>query len=287
MDLSRRRFARLAGTAALAGPRMTGQPARLIAQRAIDRIQKNAGVPWRADSLDTVKAGDPAVEITGIATTAMATMDVLTRASKANANLVITLEPTFFGRLDAPLAGDPVYAAKQQFIQSNRLVVWRFSDHWRARKPDPMAVGLAHTLAWSKYQVGDDPANYYLPDATLASLADGMATRLNARAGIRVVGDRQAPVRRVSLLPGVSPLTAAMKALPECDVVVAGETREWESVEYAQDIVAAGEKKGLIMLGRVLSEDPGMSVCADWLKALIPEVPVHWIPAGDPYWRPA
>jgi hypothetical protein len=30
-----------------------------------------------------------------------------------------------------------------------------------------------------------------------------------------------------------------------------------------------------------------MNVCADWLKALVPEVPVRWMAAGDPYWRPA
>jgi hypothetical protein len=25
---------------------------------------------------------------------------------------------------------------------------------------------------------------------------------------------------------------------------------------------------------------------SDWLKTFIPEVPVQWIPAGDPFWRP-
>ncbi len=102
-----------------------------------------------------------------------------------------------------------------------------------------------------------------------------------------MVGDRETRVRRIALLPGVSALSATMKSLPECDVVIAGETREWESVEYAQDTVAAGQKKGMIMLGRVVSEDPGMNVCAQWLKTLIPEVAVRWIPAGDAYWRPA
>lgn len=29
-----------------------------------------------------------------------------------------------------------------------------------------------------------------------------------------------------------------------------------------------------------------MRLCADWLKTFIPEVPVDWIPAGDPFWRP-
>lgn len=298
MELSRRRFAQLAGTAALAAPTLSAQRAPLTAQQVVDRIRKNAGTPWQPDSLDTFKAGDPATEVTGIATTAMATMDVLTRATKEKANLIITLEPTYFGRLDAqPAPGgrgqagisldDPVYTAKKEFIQKNGLVVWRFNDHWRARKPDPFATGLARTLEWSKYQVDDDPARYDLPAVTLGSLADDLARRLNARAGIRVVGDPQARVRRIGLLPGVSTLAAAMKTLPACDVLLAGETREWESVEYAQDTVASGQKKGLIMLGRILSQDPGMNVCAEWLTSLIPEVPVRWLPAGDPYWRPA
>jgi putative NIF3 family GTP cyclohydrolase 1 type 2 len=287
MELSRRRFARLAGTAALAGPHLHGQQAPLTAQQVADRVQKSVGIPWRPDSLDTIKAGDPATVITAIATTAMATMDVLTRAAKDKANLVVTMEPAFFGRLDAALSGDPVYAAKQDFIQKRGLVIWRFNDHWRARKPDPMAPGLAQTLAWTKYQIADDPARYVLPATSLGALAGDLAKRLNARAGIRVVGDPQTTVRRVGLLPGASTLSATMKILPECDVVIAGETREWESVEYAQDTVAAGQKKGFIMLGHVLSEEPGMKLCADWLKSLVPEVSVRWLPVGDPYWRPA
>jgi putative NIF3 family GTP cyclohydrolase 1 type 2 len=307
--LSRRRFARLAGTVAgtsiLAKSPLMGQPIPLTAQQVIDRIQKNAGVPWHAQTLDTFKAGDPSTTVRGIATTAMATMDVLTRASKENINLIVTLEPTFFGRLDAeaapvnpngPAGGrgqsgvsldDPVYAAKKEFIRKNGLVVWRFTDHWRARKPDPFAAGLAETLGWRQYQVGDDPFRYDLPAGSLASLANRLKRQLKARAGIRVLGDPQTRVRRIALLPGLSPLSATMKSLPECDVILAGETREWESVEYAADTVAAGRKKGMIMLGRVLSEDPGMNVCAQWLKTLVPEAPVRWLSAGDPYWRPA
>jgi hypothetical protein len=235
----------------------------------------------------------------------MATMDVLTRASKENINLIVTLEPTFFGRLDAHPApatpggagggrgqsgvslDDPVYLAKKEFIQKNGLVVWRFTDHWRVRKPDPFAIGLAKALEWSQYQVGDDPFRYDLPAGPLGSLADNLKRRLKARAGIRVIGDPQTRVRRIALLPGVSSLAETMKSLPEADLILAGETREWESVEYVSDTVAAGRKKGMIMVGRVLSEDPGMNVCAEWLKTLVHEAPVRWLPAGDPYWRPA
>jgi hypothetical protein len=180
-----------------------------------------------------------------------------------------------------------LYLAKKELIAGKQLVVLRFTDHWRARKPDPLAVGLGKTLDWTRHQVGDDPSRYDLPSSPLASLADYLKKKLNARAGIRVIGDPQTRVRRVAVLPGLSPLPAAMKSLPDSDVVLAGETREWESVEYAADTVAAGHKKGFIMVGRVLSEDPGMNLCAEWLKSFVSEVPVRWLPAGDPYWRPA
>jgi hypothetical protein len=79
----------------------------------------------------------------------------------------------------------------------------------------------------------------------------------------------------------------ALKALPAADVMVAGEVREWESVEYARDVAFSGRPKGLILLGRVVSEEPGMALCARWLGGLVPEVPVRPLSAGDPYWRPA
>lgn len=48
----------------------------------------------------------------------------------------------------------------------------------------------------------------------------------------------------------------------------------------------AGQRKGMIIIGHWVSEDQGMRLTADWLKSFVPEVPVQWIPAGDPFWRP-
>jgi hypothetical protein len=73
---------------------------------------------------------------------------------------------------------------------------------------------------------------------------------------------------------------------PNGTLIVAGEQREWEGVEYPFDANTAGERKGMILVGHWVSEDQGMRLCADWLKSFISEVPVEWIPAGDPFWRP-
>ena len=75
-------------------------------------------------------------------------------------------------------------------------------------------------------------------------------------------------------------------ARPDVDVLVIGEAREWEGILYAQDAIAAGKPKGLIVLGHVISEENGMNECARWLKTFITEVPVEFIAAGEPFWSP-
>jgi hypothetical protein len=60
-----------------------------------------------------------------------------------------------------------------------------------------------------------------------------------------VVGDPQLKVQKIGLLPGTTPIQAALSLLPSVDAVIAGEVREWESVEYVRDKVTAGEKKAL------------------------------------------
>jgi putative NIF3 family GTP cyclohydrolase 1 type 2 len=296
--ISRREFVNLAAIGAVTSRTVSRVRARaeITAQEVVDRIRAKIGVQWKPDTVDTFKAGDPATAVKGIVTTSMATMDVLKRAVKSGANLVVTCEPTFYSRSDsaspapgrggAPAAADPVFRAKNDFIRTNGLVIWRFSEHWRERKPDPFAIGLTDALGWTKYRTDDDPRRVRIPPAKLDAVASDLKKKLKARGGIRVVGDPALRVQNIALLPGTTPIPAALGTLPSVDAIIAGEVREWESVEYARDKVAAGEKKALILVGRVVSEDPGMNVCAQWLRTIVPEVATAWIPIGDPYWRP-
>ena len=293
-QLSRREFAALAGAtfaAPLAASQKTSRSA-MTAQDVADRIRMNLGVEWKPDSIDGVKAGQPSTTARGIVTTSMATLDVLQRAVKAGSNIVITSLPTFYSRTDAtnPPAGRPptdrIFTAKNDFIAKHGIVIFRLSEHWRLRTPDPLAQGMAQALGWTKYQQAADASRFEVPELTLETLAGNVKRRLQSAGGVRVIGDPRIRVRRVGLLPGTTPVQASLKMLPEVDVIIAGEVREWESVEYVRDKAFAGENKGLILVGRVVSEEPGMRVCADWLKTLVPEVPVRHIAAGDPYWRP-
>jgi putative NIF3 family GTP cyclohydrolase 1 type 2 len=299
-DLSRRQFTALAASAAAApffpdGELLAADP--VSAQQLIDRIRNAAGVEWKPDSVDGIKAGSASTQITGVVTTSMATMQVLREAVKVGSNFVISAQPTFFARADVPTppaprgggtpARDAVFEAKSEFITRNNLVIFRLSDHWKLRRPDPLVQGLAAALKWTRYQAAADPSRIDMPAVTLQALASNVRSALRTRGGVRVIGTEKLSVRRVGLLPGTTPIQAALKMLPDVDVIIAGEVRELESVEYVRDQVFSGAGKGLILVGRVVSEEPGMAACADWLKTIVPEVPVRHIPAGDPYWRPA
>jgi hypothetical protein len=309
--ISRRDFGALVAAGVISGRfdptsafAQTGNSA-VTAATIIERIRRNIGVDWAAETVDTVKAGDPDTVVTGIVTTAMATMDVLREAVDAGANLIITAQPTFYSRGDprAPVVRPPpgtapdappppppppdaVYTVKNRFIDENSLVVFRLSDHWRRREPNGFAQGLARTLSGNATHVVDGTTYYETPPVTLRAFASDVKRRLGSRGGIRVIGDPGIQVRRVGLLPGTTAITAALEALPAADVVIAGEVREWESVEYARDVVYTGRPKALVLVGRVVSDEPGMALCADWIRTLATEVPVRHIAAGDPYWRP-
>jgi hypothetical protein len=310
-QISRRKFVALTATGVATAPlslRALSMGGAVTAQEIVDRIKKNIGGDWKPDTVDTFKAGDPSTTVTGVVTTALASLDVLGRAVKAGANLIITSEPTYFARGDTPTppvrrgpgagaAGpgaasetppppDPVFSAKDAFIKKHNLVVWRFSDHWRLRTPDPFVQGFADVLGWSKFADPGDPKHLFIPEMSLDALVSQVKKSLNARGGMRIVGDPQLRIRKIVLLPGSTPIQSSVEVLPGVDTIIAGEVREWESVEYVRDTVALGGKKSLILVGRIVSEEPGMQNCAQWLKTIVPEVTSTWITAGDPYWRP-
>jgi putative NIF3 family GTP cyclohydrolase 1 type 2 len=290
MEMTRRSF--LTTTAGFAaGPLPFLQTtAKINAGQVVERIKARVGIPWMTETVDKIVAGSPGTPVRGIATTMMATLDVLQRAATAGKNMVITHEPTFYSHLDEtdPIAQDPTYIAKRDLIVKNQIVVFRFHDHWHRMSPDGIATGMARELGWDPHADPKSPRQFTFRGTPLQQLVKDMETRLKVRS-MRVVGDPKMPVNRVlaswgyaSLMPGL----IKQAARPEIDVIVVGETREWELVEYVQDQIAAGFKKALIVINHVVSEQAGMKYCADWLKPFIPEVPIEFVPAAEPFWVP-
>lgn len=262
----------------------------LSAGQIIDRIKANVGIPWRAQTVDNIIAGTPDIPVKGIATTMMATLDVVQRAAAAGKNMLITHESTFFSHQDRvdQFQQDATYLHKLDFLNKNKLVVFHFHDHWHGRKPaDGIAFGMRQALGWEKYVDAQNPRALNFPSVPLARLAKELQTKLQIRT-MRVIGAPNLPVKRAmaswgncSLMPGVPFISQ-----PGVDVLIIGETHEWELVEYVQDMISSGQKKALIVLGHVVSEQAGMKYCAEWLKGFVKEVPIEFIAAAEPFWRP-
>jgi len=268
----------------------SAQERSLTAREVVQRIQDHVGVPWQKETVDTFKAGDPDIKVTGIAVTMMATFDVLQRAAASGANLIITHEPTFYNHLDdfneiPQKENDPVLAEKLAFIKEHHLVIWRFHDHWHKRSPDGIEAGMTHALGWEAFQ---DKRNQYLftiPETTLEKLAAVLKARLELHT-MRVVGDPKMKITRVALSPGAAGMHREIGALenPDIQLLITGESREWETVEYTDDAVSEKKNKALIVLGHIPSEQAGMEECTRWLKTFVSEVPVNFVPAAQPFW---
>ncbi|UFH52642.1 Nif3-like dinuclear metal center hexameric protein [Spirosoma sp. KNUC1025] len=262
-------------------------PPQLTAGQVIDRIKTNVGIPWREQTVDKLIAGTPDTPVKGVASVMMATLDTLKRANAKGLNMIVTHEPTFYSHQDRiePIEQDGLYQLKRDYIQQNNLAVFHFHDHWHGFKPDGIATGMIRQLGWEKNRDAENPRLFTFPQTTLARFAQGMAAKLNIQT-MRVIGDPQLSVSRVMASWGNVSLMPGVPFLAQADVLVVGETHEWELVEYVQDAISSGQKKALIILGHLLSEQAGMKHCAEWLKGFIPEVPVEFIASSEPYWRP-
>jgi putative NIF3 family GTP cyclohydrolase 1 type 2 len=260
--------------------------ADITALQLITRILGKTGAPNRSQTVDHASAGDPTRAVTGIAVMAMATLDGLKAAAVAHHNLVITYDPAFWSTNDDldHMETDALFVEKRDLIRAHNMVVFNLHDHWRDRMPDGIAAGMAQALGWQA-----DPANANLfrrPPTTLLALAQELGTKLDDKT-LRVVGDPKLPVTTVAAgfgstaqMPGIALLNGP------AEVVICGYAHEWETVEYAKDMVAAGLGKGLILLGENASVAAGMKACADWITGFVSEVPVQFFPAAEPYWTP-
>jgi len=152
------------------------------------------------------------------------------------------------------------------------------------RQPDGILAGMVNQFGWKAYQDGTNPHWFKLPPSTVGQIAASLQARTGARV-IRIVGDPAMSVTEVALLPGAAGSDMQIKSLEQDNVqlLVVGESREWETVPYVQDAAAEGRHKALILLGHEISEEAGMDECARWLRTLLPGMPVAFVPTSEPF----
>jgi putative NIF3 family GTP cyclohydrolase 1 type 2 len=278
--LSSRQFTLMAVGSMAAGNLARAQQGKLTAGEVVDRIQKNIGIPWNNSSYrDTFKIGGPDSPVAGICSSFEANLSVLQKSLKAGMNMFITHEPTFWtdGDVIERVQDDPLYKLKLDFAKRNNIVVWRIHDHIHARKPDGIWAGWNEALGWIPYEVDGNDRRWDLPPTTLGELAKFLAKALQTRS-VRVIGNPNLRVVKVA-----SGRNLASMAQP-VDCIIASDAREYDTFEYARDAVLAGTARGVIYISHEASEDVGMDWFAKWLKPLVPEVPVRYIPTTDDFW---
>lgn len=273
----------LAGSSFRQGP-YTHHSAMKV-QEVIDLILKEGQISASRDTVDTLKSGDAALPVTGIVTTMFPTVEIIRQAIARKANFIIAHEPSFFNHEDRAgfFARNSVVDEKKALLEKNKIAIWRFHDYCHDIRPDMISYGVARKAGLLPYfKTGSNILE--IPPTSLQQLARQFKQKLGIRT-VRVMGDLRQSCKTIALLPGAwgSKEHVALIEEHHPDVLIVGESTEWETTEYIRDGLALNKPTSLIVLGHALSEEPGMEWVAEWLSPKLPGIRVQHIPSGDPY----
>jgi putative NIF3 family GTP cyclohydrolase 1 type 2 len=257
------------------------------ASAIIENIILHTGAPKIPNTVDVIKEGNPSTNVTGIVTCMFATMDVMKQAIEKKCNLIIVHEPLFYNHLDETkdFQNDPVFLEKKKFIDDNHLIIWRFHDYIHSINPDGIETGMVEKLGWGKYAVKGSTEHFILPETTLNELLAYLKGIFGNNA-FYVIGKPGMKLTSVALAVGAPGSMKHIRMLEDknTDVLIAGESSQWETYEYMRDAVDQGRKKAVIFLGHIPSEEAGMNYCAVWLKGFIKDIPITFISGGPSFW---
>ena len=54
--------------------------------------------------------------------------------------------------------------------------------------------------------------------------------------------------------------------------------------QQQRNAASLGMSKGVIMLGHVISEQPGMEDLTNWMRTFLHDVPIQFVSAEEPFW---
>ncbi|MFB9326101.1 Nif3-like dinuclear metal center hexameric protein [Paenibacillus aurantiacus] len=257
----------------------------ITVQTIIDRLIAPVGL--LEQTVDTLKSGSPDKPVRKVAVVMTATYAIIKQAVDTGADLIIAHEPTYYNHLDETnwLEGDPVYEKKRELIESSGIAIFRLHDYIHEYEPDGILSGMLHALGWEAYADPDNQLLLTLPPDEAGTVGD-LAAYLKRRLGmdsLLLAGDPDMAVSRIGFLPGAPGGRLQMDVLRTggIDLLIAGETNEWETNEYVRDAVDMGFAKALLVTGHQKSEEAGMATVAEMLRAQLPELLVDVI-AGPP-----
>lgn len=256
-------------------------------KQVIDLIMKEvSGAPF-ATTVDHVRSGSADQQVTGIVTTMFPTLDVIERTAKAGANFIIAHETPFYNNQDETdwLKDDDAYRYKVELLKKHNIAIWRFHDHWHAHKPDGIIMGNLMKLGWEKYYDMSKPRLLTLPQPLSIKSIAKLAKEKLGISTVRVVGDLDEKCTTIYLAFGYMDSKRQIAAIQEFkpDLILSGETREWETVERVRDGLFMGQKTSLLVLSHSVSEEAGMEYAATWLQPKVPGLKVSHIASTNPF----
>ncbi|WP_165842936.1 Nif3-like dinuclear metal center hexameric protein [Phenylobacterium deserti] len=294
--LTRRQLAFAGGAASLASP--VAAQGKLTVGEALAKVRQAIGASADAGA-EGLLLGAADQPVRGVAVAAVPTAAVLQAAAKRGCNLIFALESPLYARpgeagsgyppgsgarAAAALKAEPVYRGKAALAARLGVSVVRLNESLQASRPSLAADTLAARFGWSGGETAGQGRMYAIKPAPLSALLR-QASRLADRGGLRHVGAKDMMIRSVLVVPGKADVVPSVQGLQKADLLLTGDLREWEIVEYVADSAPAGRPRALIALGRTVSQQPYVDAIAEWLKPVLPGVPVTAVRNADPFWR--
>lgn len=249
-------------------------------------IKDIPGAPFER-TVDQLRSGNMDQKVTGIVTTMFPTLDVIEQTAKIGANLIVAHETLYYNHQDDTdwLEEDEVFQLKKALIEKHQIAIWRFHDYWHRRRPDGIAEGNLKKLGWEKYYNPESPRLLNLPQPQpLRDILAHIKQQFEIPQ-VRLVGDLDQVCKSIYLAFGAIDSRMIIAAIQEYqpDLILSGETREWETVERVRDGRLLGKNTALMILGHELSEARGMEFAAEWIQEKIPNIKVSYIASGNPF----
>ena len=254
----------------------------ITVKEIMERLKEPIGVI--SNTVDSLKTGDPNMEVKGITTSFMPTQYVIEESVRLGANLLITHEGLYYRHMGQTGLGEQnsVGFEKSHLIKESGIAIFRFHDYWHRYQPDGIMTGLVKCLGWDSYVKENRPTVTIvtIPTMSLNKVAEHIKKQLGVEY-VRISGNAETPCSRIGLLAGFrggGELTIPLFEKENLDLLIYGEGPEWETPEYVRDAIYQGKNKSLIVLGHAESEASGMKYLAQQIKKIYPHIPVHFIP---------
>ena len=146
-------------------------------------------------------------------------------------------------------------------------------------------MGNLIKLGWEKYFDANTPRLLTLPTAmSLKSIVSLAKERLGIPS-VRVIGNLKQECKTIYMAFGYMDSRMQIAAIQQYkpDLILSGETREWETVERVRDGQLMGQKTALLVLSHSVSEEAGMEYAAKWLQPKVPGVKITHIASTNPF----